>query len=156
MLSHLGKYRSLMPSLALIFHLCDATPSTPVALKAAEQAGAWCEYLETHARRIYYIVTSRIDAAARLLGEKIQNNKLPDEFTARDVYRKQWTGLGDKKDVDEALQLFEDINWLKSEAVTPNGGRRPTMHYQVNPKTRKQDELSRSLSEEIRTTANCA
>lgn len=55
-LQHLSKYRSLMPSLSLIFHLirvADKTGGGDVSLEAAAQAAAWCEYLESHARRIY-------------------------------------------------------------------------------------------------------
>src|SRR5713101_4453442 len=46
-LSHVAKYRSLMPSLALILHLIDgvdAGPGGPVSRAAAAQAAAWCEY----------------------------------------------------------------------------------------------------------------
>ena len=55
-----SKYRSLMPSLALISSLIDAVtggPRGPVSRAAAEQAIAWCGYLEAHARRIYATVT---------------------------------------------------------------------------------------------------
>ena len=51
--SHLAKYRSLMPSLALIFHLIEYVDGTAeggaVGLRPTLQAAAWCEYLETHA-----------------------------------------------------------------------------------------------------------
>ncbi|MBA2410732.1 MAG: hypothetical protein H0V62_13560 [Gammaproteobacteria bacterium] len=43
-LEHLGKYRSLMPSLALIFHLIEIADGTaqpgPVSMRAAELAAA--------------------------------------------------------------------------------------------------------------------
>src|SRR5208337_3331522 len=55
--SHLAKYRSLMPSLALIFHLVEVADGTesegPVSERAAIMAVTWCEYLETHAWRVY-------------------------------------------------------------------------------------------------------
>jgi hypothetical protein len=69
MIEHLAKYRSLMPSLALIFYLIElanggVTPQDTlfavyagqvcaVPIHCAKQAAAWCDYLETHARRIY-------------------------------------------------------------------------------------------------------
>jgi putative DNA primase/helicase len=141
MLAHLGKYRSLMPSLALISHLCDSISAnpvnfkTPVTLEAAKGAAAWCEYFEAHARRLYYIITSRVESAARFLGEKIQRDKLPDPFTARDVYRPQWTGLSDPEDVTKALELLEDINWVRAETKPPtDSGGRPRVLYHVNPK----------------------
>ena len=96
MIAHLSKFRSLMPSLALIFHLCDSLPMAtlaPVALDPARRAAAWCDYLEAQARRIFHSVTARVDTAARLLGEKIKARKLlPNPFTLRDVYRAQWPG----------------------------------------------------------------
>ena len=59
MSEHLAKFRSLMPSLALIFHLievADGTAAGAVTLRSAQQAAQWCDYLETHARRIYGLV----------------------------------------------------------------------------------------------------
>jgi hypothetical protein len=54
--AHLAKYRSLMPSLALIFHLVEAVDtgkSGAVSKDSALKAIAWCDYLESHARRLY-------------------------------------------------------------------------------------------------------
>jgi hypothetical protein len=70
-LSHVAKYRSLMPSLALIGHLIDGVaggPTGPVSGGAAARAVAWCEYLQGHARRLYASVTdkARVAAGARL------------------------------------------------------------------------------------------
>src|SRR5262249_25469479 len=65
----LGKYRSLMPTLALIFHLvdiADGSGSGPVSMQAAGMAAAWCDYLEAHARRVYGMVASLQVQAARL------------------------------------------------------------------------------------------
>lgn len=49
--SHVAKYRSLMPSLALIGHLIDGVaggPTGPVSRAAAARAVAWCTYLLTN------------------------------------------------------------------------------------------------------------
>ena len=52
MQAHLAKYRSLMPSLALLFALADGhTDSVPIS--HARLACDWCDYLETHANRVY-------------------------------------------------------------------------------------------------------
>jgi putative DNA primase/helicase len=56
---HLAKYRSLMPSLVLIFHiinLADGKANRDITVDCVERAVAWCEYLESHARRIYGMV----------------------------------------------------------------------------------------------------
>jgi putative DNA primase/helicase len=135
MIAHVSKYRKLMPALALIFHLCDADADSSVSLEAAERAAAWCSYLEPHAQRIYHSVTARLDTAARLLGEKIRARKLASPFTARDVYRPQWTGLTEPEDVTRALEVLEDLAWLVSDspAATVAGGR-PTLRYHINPR----------------------
>jgi hypothetical protein len=148
-----------MPSLALIFHAADrahgpgfvssgsatvvglSTPFSesdfgPVPFDCAERAAARCEYLEAHARRIYSGVTARVDTAVRLLGEKIRTGKLSDKFTSRDVYRPQWAGLTDRKDVVAALEILEeDLQWLRSETILPtDAGGRPKTNYYVNPR----------------------
>jgi hypothetical protein len=66
---HLGKFRKLVPSLALIFHLIDIADGAefgPVGELNLKRAMAWCEYLETHARRIYAMVTDlQVESAVR-------------------------------------------------------------------------------------------
>ncbi|HKF93367.1 MAG TPA: DUF3987 domain-containing protein, partial [Gammaproteobacteria bacterium] len=140
-LEHLGKYRSLMPSLALIFHLIDIADATavagPVSLRAAELAAAWCEYLESHARRIYGLVTNPTLHAAAELSKKISANKLPDGFTVRDVYRKDWRLLTEREAVQKACDELMARDWLR-EVVTPAAqGQKEKVAYVVNPKVRK-------------------
>jgi putative DNA primase/helicase len=135
MIAHLGKYRSLMPSLALIFQLCDSNRATAVTLEAAQRAAAWCDLLEAHARRIYHAVTARVDTAARLLGEKIRAKKLGNPFSARDVYRHHWTSLTEPEEVTRAAEVLQDLHWIEED--TPHaepGGGRPTRRYHVNPR----------------------
>jgi len=60
--AHLSKYRSLMPSLALLFELIDGFAGPErwecvmdgriVSEESGLLAAAWCEFLEAHARRI--------------------------------------------------------------------------------------------------------
>jgi hypothetical protein len=50
--SHMGKYRGLVPALALINHLADVG-SGPIGEEALLRALAFAEYLESHARRLY-------------------------------------------------------------------------------------------------------
>jgi hypothetical protein len=109
MIEHLAKFRSLMPSLALIFHaieVADGTAFGPVTLRSAQRAAQWCDYLETHARRIYGLVNDiEIRAAARL-ASKIKEGAIQDGFKARDVYRKHWGLLDDK-----SLWLSRLMSW---------------------------------------------
>jgi len=139
--SHLAKFRSLMPSLALIFHLvdvagCNDAPDVArVSLHSTRCAAAWCDFLEAHARRIYQSVTAHTDTSARLLSTKIRTGKTPEIFTLRAVLRKGWAGLTVGDDVLRGLDLLEELQWVRREEIRPVVGR-PTVHYHVNPKAR--------------------
>ena len=80
--SHLAKYRSLMPSLALIFHLvnCETKswPFPPIDENAALMAIEWCKYLETHARRLYSSAMDPSMESARALLQKIKSGDVQD------------------------------------------------------------------------------
>jgi putative DNA primase/helicase len=140
--SHLSKYRSLMPSLALLFQLIDRvdgrTQIESVSLDSAAKAAAWCSYLLEHAKRIYGMASNAGATQARLIIEKIKSGSLKDKFTARDIYRNQWTGLTSASDTAEPLALLEDFGWIRSVSVksTSSGGR-PSVHYIINPKVKK-------------------
>lgn len=61
---HLAKYRSLIPTLALLIHLADVGYG-PVGEDALVRACAWGEYLESHALRLYAPALSPAGAAAQ-------------------------------------------------------------------------------------------
>jgi len=144
-IEHLGKYRSLMPSLALIFHLidiADGSPGGPVSLSATEKAAAWCDYLESHARRVYGLVLDIDQQAAETLAEKIQSGNLKDMFTVRDVYRKGWHLLNDKKLALSACEELVDAGWLKVEQPGNVGvGRKALPIYIINPKVKNPQDF---------------
>jgi hypothetical protein len=77
--AHLAKYRSLVPSLALICHLADGGAGS-VPQEAMARAAAWAEYLEGHAQRIYRSVTQVQVEAARRLAAKLLGGELPTPF----------------------------------------------------------------------------
>lgn len=128
--SHLSKYRKLIPSLALINHLCDARDCGAVTETALLRAIAFSEYLESHARRIYsYATRPDIDAAKTLL-KRLAGGKLPTPFKARDVYIKGWTGLETPQKAQSAIDLLREYSHLTEyEQVT--GGRPTRMYFQV-------------------------
>ena len=137
LLSHVAKYRSLMPSLALIIHLIDGVDggkTGPVSHAAAARAVAWCTYLHGHARRLYASVTDVARVAAALLATKLTHGALPRPFTARDVYRNEWTGLTEGRVVQGALDCLADLGWLRLEAVRPSDGGRPSVRFHTNPR----------------------
>jgi len=135
-LEHLAKYRSLMPSLALVDHIvgvADGRQGGPVPLESAERAAAWCDYLESHARRIYGLIGNAGQRAAMELSKKLKNKKLQDGFSVRDVYRNGWHLLSNKEVVKEAIEELEEVNWLRGYQV-PVEGRQPKTCYLINPK----------------------
>jgi hypothetical protein len=113
-----------MPALALLFELADraargATISTEsvnlVSRDHAQQAAAWCEYLESHARRFYSgIVTPQL-RAVRELAEKIKQRKIGADgyFSCRDVYLKGWSGLNSPEAVKHAPEVLQAAGWLR-------------------------------------------
>jgi hypothetical protein len=148
LISHLSKYRSLMPSLALLFELADRaargvlsfeTADLPVSLEHAKQAAAFCAYLESHAQRIYSCLTTPQMRAALELAEKIKSRRVGANgfFSLRDVYLKGWSGLDTPDLARVAVQVLTDASWIREAPVesSPSGGR-PSVRYQVNPKVR--------------------
>lgn len=124
--SHLSKYRKLIPSLALINHLCDSRRGA-VSESALQRAIAFSEYLESHAQRIYsYATRPDIDAAKTLL-KRLASGKLPDIFKAREIYLKGWAGLETPVKAQSAIDLLVEYHHLSEEEITTGG--RPTTHY---------------------------
>jgi hypothetical protein len=138
---HLAKYEKLFAALALILHLaeCAATGKRgPVTAASAIRAAAWCEYLETHARRCYGLLADEGLRAAQALASHIERGALADGFTARDVRRNGWRNLTTDTAVRSALDWLVDDHWLWSiEAPGASTGGRPTTRYWVNPKATK-------------------
>ena len=92
--SHLAKYKSLMPSLALLFHLvevADGTAEGDVSEGAALMALLWCDYLESHAGRIYGAATSPGMEAAREIVKHIQRGAIKDGMKTWELWRPQWS-----------------------------------------------------------------
>ncbi len=143
--SHVAKYRSLMPSLAVIGHLIYGVAGGPTGLvsqAAAARAVAWCTYLQGHARRLYASVTDRTQVAAALLAAKLTHGRLPSPFTARDVYRNEWTGLTEPRVVQGALEGLAELGWVRAEQVRGRDGGRPTVRFRINPQLRPSSSWS--------------
>lgn len=140
--AHLAKYRSLMPSLALVFHLIDVADGSittgRVSLLAAEMAAAWCEFLEAHAYRIYGLVSEGGLARARELARHIEQGDLSTPFKARDVYRKGWHLLCDPSEVEEALGELDELGWVRAERRPPGTPGPRVTEYTINPKAVKE------------------
>jgi putative DNA primase/helicase len=149
LISHLSKYRKLMPSLALLFELADRASSVGfdgsslarsqnfVSLEHARQSADWCDYLETHAGRVYSCVVTPQLRAAQELADKIMKRKMGVSgfFSSRDVYRNGWSGLDSPEAVKRAAEVLLDAGWLREVSIeSGSSGGRPPVRYAINPR----------------------
>ena len=141
LVSHLAKYRGLMPTLAGLFELADLVAAgdrlsdlVPISLEHAKQAAAYCEYLESHAKRVYSCNVSPERSAAITLLAQLKKSSLPEPFTTRDVYLKGWSGLDSPEQARKALGVLESCGWVArvSQEQSSHGGR-PTEAWNINP-----------------------
>lgn len=134
--SHLAKYRSLIPSLALILELADNPQAQCVGAVALNKAVQWCDYLKSHMMRIY---NGAIDAetigAKKILDSR---NKLPNQFKAKEIQQKQWTGLKTTQEVKAALSVLVEHGYLIEQINTLTGGR-PSESYYWNKDFKKSE-----------------
>lgn len=139
--AHLGKYPSLVPSIALILHLAEGGAACRVGFKSLAKAIAWAKYLEGHANRLYAPITGADFVSAKALARKVKAKALGSTFKQRDVYRKGWANLSTPDEAREALEILEDHNWVKSE-IHDHGatGGRPAITYTVNPRIWEESE----------------
>lgn len=136
--AHLAKYRKLVPALAVLIHVAE-WHTGPVSLSALDRALSWAAYLETHAARLYGAGTHADCQGAMALLKKLLSDQtaLPEPFTARDVYRKGWSGLATANAAEAACELLTGHNYLIAtpHQSTEKGGR-PTFFYRLNPRAK--------------------
>lgn len=134
--SHLGKFPSLVPSLALLLHLA-AHKTGPVDLEALQQALKWEQYLRSHMHRTYSAgIRADIQAAHQILG-KIEQGKLPDTFKAPVIYQRQWAGLSEATTTKAGLEVLCDYGHLSADHPEHTGpGRPPESVYHLHPQYR--------------------
>lgn len=123
--SHLGKYRSLMPALALMFHLISLDSKkiqVPfIQIESARMAAMWCDFLEAHARKVYAICIDPEIHSARALANRIIDGMVTDGMFVREIKRRHWSLLKDNDSVNQAIEVLEDCGWVKTESVKTNG-----------------------------------
>jgi hypothetical protein len=129
--SHFAKYRSLIPALALLFHLLDGHDGH-VCQDCLLRAIGFAKYLKKHANRIYSSASGYDHAGMRLLADRLLQGKIQDGFSARGLLIKNWSGLTCKEQAQSAIDGLVEYGWL-SEAEIRTGGR-PSVRYALNPK----------------------
>lgn len=139
--AHLAKYRSLAPSLALITELADCeivTQDFQVTAPAFIKAAAWCDYLESHAKRIYGMaIEPDIENAKTILkkiraGKLVKDGELINPVKVRDIQRKKWAGLTQSGPIKQALHKLEDYGWMRSEVHQGATGR-TSLAFNLHP-----------------------
>lgn len=123
-IQHLSKYRSLMPSLALIFHIievADGQKKGDVMLNSAQKASFWCEYLESHARRIYGMVLDtsfeafpKLSKAEELLAWMKKQADSPSKLLTR-RFIMRYSKFRSSKDLDPLLLDLIHMGYIKEE-----------------------------------------
>ena len=138
--SHLAKYRSLMPSLALIFQLIEFVDGTgeggAVGIRPTLQAAAWCVYLETHAARLYSSAQNPAMDGARALLDRIRKGDVSDGDSSRSIYRKHRAKLSTPDEVNSACSVLEEFGWLRIEVIKTSG--RSATRLRLHPSLREQ------------------
>ena len=128
--SHFAKYRSLIPGLALVFHLLESHKGR-ICSNCLDKALGLSFVLKSHALRVYASVYGLDNEPVRALAKRILKGDLQSGFTARSVYLKGWNGLN-KPHVQSALEQLTELGWLREVAITTGG--RPLFQYLINPK----------------------
>ena len=148
MVSHLAKYRKLIPALALVFALID-TPDNDGVIHEREliRALAWGNYLRSHANRLYAAAAMPESTDGANLLAKIKACKLTDSggvmlesFTPRQIAVKGWAGLATPEAVRKAADFLVDFDYLRREVIQSSdamGRGRPSDRYTINPAAMK-------------------
>ncbi|MDP9354534.1 MAG: YfjI family protein [Chloroflexota bacterium] len=138
--SHIAKYRSLVPALALTFWLIDhldgsvsGTTAGSVDQAAVDLAVKWAVFLEAHARKVYGAELDGGASTAHALKAKLEDGAVLDGQSVRDLIRAQWSGLATPERVWAALSLLQEHEWLRIETIQPLGGGRPSQIVRLHP-----------------------
>ena len=128
--SHFAKYRSMVPAIALLFHLLDGHQGA-VCEDCLTRAVSFAKYLKEHANRVYGSTSGHDYAAVRILAERLLKGQLADGFTCRTLMLMGWSGMSTKEQAQSAIDVLVEYGWLnESEA---RGAGRPTVKYHLNP-----------------------
>lgn len=143
--THLSKYRKLVPALSLVFALID-TPDNGniVELPELQRSIAWSEFLRSHALKIYSSGATTTQnkgyaLLAKLKGGVHRNKGASPEtfFTPRDIVQKGWAGMKTTEELLPVLDCLVQHGWLRLEvkpANHPQQAGRTSKRYWLHPK----------------------
>ena len=118
-------------AICLIFHCLEGSNlqylADEIPLSTTLKALAYTDVLISHARRVFALGENQIFVLAQMLLGKIRKGDLPQGFKAREITRKQWSGLKSPETVKDILSLLVDYGYLK--AFETNDGRPTTLYF---------------------------
>ena len=127
--AHLAKFRSLVPSIALLVHLAD-NGEGQVSRVSLMTAIGWSQYLKAHAERFYAPALDPALAAARELERHILRGDIGPSFTERDVYVKGWRLL-DREGTSLSVDYLQALDRITGETLETGG--RPKTIWTIHP-----------------------
>ena len=134
--SHIAKYRGLMPRLALNYFLTETSAKAmhcaALPIEAVNSAIAWCEHLESHARKVWAGVIDQSFHPTSSFAERIEKKQITNGMSLRDIQQSKWRDLKDVESVEIAAQKLESLGWIKIVIHKENGGR-PSRKIEINP-----------------------
>jgi len=134
--SHIAKYRGLMPRLALNYFLTETSAKAmycaALPIESVNSAIAWCEHLESHARKVWAGVIDQSFHPTSAFAERIEKNQITDGMSLRELQQSKWRDLKDVESVEIAAQKLESLGWIKIVIHNDTGGR-PSRTIEINP-----------------------
>lgn len=128
--SHISKFRGLMPKLALIFQLIDYVSGEDsrraISIDNARLAAEWCEFFTSHASRLYGSLGNGEFTAAKRVLTAIKSGEIQPRFTPREIQQKGWSALTSKESINSALNVLEEYHWVRRHTIK-TGGRPSTV-----------------------------
>lgn len=98
---------------------------------AARLAIKWCDYLESHARKVYGRLGEMQLDSAKALMKKVTEGKIRDGDSLRDIYRHHWSHLDSPKKVESAISILKDHGWCQTQTTMTGGA--PSEVIRLNP-----------------------
>ncbi len=94
-------------------------------------------YLMAHMHRVYDSKQSGTQYRMARLIDHLKNGDLNDGFTARDIIRKDWAGLGQKSTtadaIEDSLEGLQRLGWVRAIPPKPGTMGRPVTKWNINP-----------------------
>ncbi|MBM4222381.1 MAG: DUF3987 domain-containing protein [Gammaproteobacteria bacterium] len=132
---HISKYRSLIPSLALIFELLENNSrSTTVSAQSTRLAIEWGNYLLEHAKKIYKVSSYPHFKSIQIFHKKLLLGQIRDGDSIRSIIRHHWEGLNTTELVEKVIDFFCNLHWI--QVITMPSSGRPIRLIKVHPDIR--------------------